>query len=57
MMGQFRGWASVPDMRQTMLIPVLVEPVESHGYRAKSAPGLEFVAKGFTPDAAFGDHG
>jgi hypothetical protein len=40
-----------------MLIPVLVEPMESHGYRATSAPGLALVVEGATPDEAFGNHG
>ena len=35
-----------------MLIPVLIEPMESQGYRATSAPGLEFAAEGATPDEA-----
>ncbi len=35
-----------------MLIPVLIEPTESDGYRATGGSGLEFVAQGATADEA-----
>ena len=35
-----------------MQIPVLVERIDNQGYRAMGGPGLEFVARGDTPDEA-----
>jgi hypothetical protein len=51
---RFRGRLLIPERRQTMQIPVLVEPMENQGFRATGGSGLEFAARGATAEEALG---